>query len=223
MALIEAPTAPPAPACGACGAEIDRGQEYCLECGSRIVSRSGFLGGLTRVVEARLGRAPGDWLWVSLLALGVAAGGAAAAVALTGGGSGGGGRTIVATKTPPPATTATTTAGPAPTATAKLPTTPPPPEPTVLQSFPVDSGYTIVLASIPATRPGRVEARDKANEALDAGLTDVGFLRSDEYASLHPGYWVVFAGVYDSLEEAQSGTSRVTGRYPAAYPRQIAR
>jgi hypothetical protein len=32
----------------------------------------------------------------------------------------------------------------------------------------------------------------------------VGILDSSRYASLHPGYWVVFAGVYDSEAEATS-------------------
>ena len=48
-------------------------------------------------------------------------------------------------------------------------------------------------------------------------------LDSNGFASLHPGYYVVFAGVYDSLEEAQIAARRVAARFPNAYARQITR
>jgi hypothetical protein len=48
-------------------------------------------------------------------------------------------------------------------------------------------------------------------------------LVSDRFASLHPGYYVVFSGVYDSLEEAQTAVGRVVSRFPNAYAREIAR
>ena len=36
------------------------------------------------------------------------------------------------------------------------------------------------------------------------GLTAVGLLDSSRYASLHPGYWIVFSGIYASEAEATS-------------------
>ena len=36
-------------------------------------------------------------------------------------------------------------------------------------------------------------------------------------------YYVVFAGVFDSLEEAQTAANRLSGRYPNAYAREITR
>jgi hypothetical protein len=35
-------------------------------------------------------------------------------------------------------------------------------------------------------------------------MAEVGILDSSQYASLHPAYWVVFAGVYSSEAEATS-------------------
>jgi hypothetical protein len=222
---VTAPESPSGKACAACGAPLDPAQDYCLECGSRIARRRGPFGGIARVVEARFGRYPGDWIWVSLLMLGIAAGGATAAIALTDDATGGG-DTIVATSAPRTLHPLPTTVAPPPTATAGLPTTPkppPPPRPTLLEAWPAQSGYTVVLASIPARGAGRTEARGKARAALAAGLPQVGILVSDNFASLHPGYYVVFSGVYESLEDAITAARRATGRFPAAYARQIAR
>jgi hypothetical protein len=36
------------------------------------------------------------------------------------------------------------------------------------------------------------------------GLDAVGVLDSSRYASLHPGYWIVFSGIYASEAEATS-------------------
>ena len=48
-------------------------------------------------------------------------------------------------------------------------------------------------------------ARDRdaeARKALASGLEQVGVLDSDRFSSLHPGYYVVFSGVYGSFSEA---------------------
>jgi hypothetical protein len=66
-----------------------------------------------------------------------------------------------------------------------------------------DDGWTIVLASIPQTE-GRRKALARARQARGTGLSPVGVLDSSRYASLHPGYWVVFAGIYASEAEAAS-------------------
>jgi hypothetical protein len=66
-----------------------------------------------------------------------------------------------------------------------------------------DDGWTVVLASLPQTG-GRQAATKRAADARRAGLTAVGTLDSSQYASLHPGYWVVFTGIYGSEAEATS-------------------
>ena len=51
---------------------------------------------------------------------------------------------------------------------------------------------------------GRDAAVARAGEARQKGLQRVGVLDSSRFASLHPGYWMVFAGVYPSEPEAAS-------------------
>jgi hypothetical protein len=218
---------PSAEACASCGAVGEPGQEYCLECGVRLVPPR-RLGTLGSAWERRFGRYPGDWLFTSLLLLVVAAGSATAGIVsgrdTT---SASGERTLVAISpvvaapsAPPFAPTTTTTAvTPAPAA--------PKPKPTRRAAGPIAwpsrTGFTIVIASIPARGTGRADAESKAKLALSRGLRKVGVLVSDRFASLHPGYYVVFSGVYDSLEEAQTAVGRVVSRFPNAYAREIAR
>jgi hypothetical protein len=63
--------------------------------------------------------------------------------------------------------------------------------------------WTNLLVSVPKIE-GRDAAIARADEARRRGLKEVGVLDSSRYASLHPGYWVVFAGVYASEAEAAS-------------------
>ena len=211
-------------ACPTCGAPAEPGQEYCLDCGTRLVALRRF-GAVGRVWERRLGRYPGDWIWASALLLLVAAGSATAGII--------GARdtetarstkTIVAispvvTAPPaPPATPTTTT-----TATTARPSSRPKPKPVTPIEWPARDGFTIVLASIPARGKGRDEAEAKAQDALKRGLRDVGVLKSDRFASLHPGYFVVFSGIFESLGEAQTAARRAVSRFPNAYAREIAR
>ena len=59
---------------------------------------------------------------------------------------------------------------------------------------------------------------------LRSGLSEVGVIDSGEFSSLHPGYYVVFSGIYADQRAAVSRTSgRAQRLYPAAYMRQISR
>jgi hypothetical protein len=157
-----------------------------------------------------------------MLALVIAAAGAASAVFATGGSASSAPQTLVATTSPqpPPPTTAPS---PAPATTAPpQPTLPPAPKPAPkphLIRWPGTNGYTVVLAS----ETTRAAAAAKAQTALGQGLPKVGLLVSARYSSLHPGYYVVFSGVYGTLAEAQSAASAAAKRYPSAYARQITR
>jgi hypothetical protein len=215
-------------ACFTCGTPAEPGQEYCLQCGERIVPARRF-SAVGRAWERRFGRYPGDWLLASLLLLLVAAGSATAGIVASRdtNKSGGGSETIVATspivRAPPvvlaPTTVSTTPATPT---TPKPTTTLPAGKPTAaLSAWPARNGFTVVLASIPARGRGLEDANATAKAALAGGLRDVGLLVSSNFASLHPGYYVVFAGVYGSLEEAQTATARVAARFPNAYAREI--
>ena len=110
--------------------------------------------------------------------------------------------------------------------TSKLPTAPEPgartpPGRTVWPT--TRNGWTIVLVSYPKTF-GHAEALGTAKKAAKAGLNEVGVIDSSGYASLQPGYFVVFTGIYGSKADADAAvaTARQAG-FPGAYSRQIAR
>jgi hypothetical protein len=179
--------------------------------------------------ERRVGRYPGDWVFASLLLLLVASGSATAGI-VAGRDTGttrAAARTIVATspvvRAPPapPAPTVPTT-----TAAVPRPTQRPAPKPAAKPgpaAWPARNGYTVVIASIPARGTGLADATAKAKEALARGVGKAGVLDSGKFASLHPGYYVVFAGVYASLDQAQSAARSIASKYPNAYARQITR
>ena len=216
--------AEPPDACGTCGAPAEPHQDYCLECGSRIVPARRF-STVGHAWERRFGRYPGDWIWASMLLLLVAVGSATAGIVAGRDTGTGGSETVVATSpvvTAPPAPPAAQTQ-PTSTATSTTTPAPAPAPPKQLTEWPARDGYTVVLASISARGAGLDEARSKVKTARTGGVRDVGILVSSRFSSLHPGYYVVFAGVFDSLEEAQTAANRLTGRYPNAYARQITR
>jgi hypothetical protein len=196
---------------------------------------TGRLPSLRRRWIRRLGWYPGDWIWVSLLTLVVAAAGATSAIILTRHVNAAGATfyrpsTAVTVVEPAPVPTATT---PATVDTSTLPTAP---EPTTTApatapgrkngriGWPKNqNGWTIVLVSYPKTN-GRPAALQTADKGARSGLRQVGVLDSSLYASLQPGYYVVFTGVYPSKADADAAvaTARQVG-FGGAYSRQIAR
>jgi hypothetical protein len=126
----------------------------------------------------------------------------------------------VATTAPTPTTGAQPTV-PTPTRPA---TTAPRPRPNAraLIEWPARrNGWTLVLASLP-TSAGRPAAVGKAREAIRAGLDEVGVIDSSKYSSLHPGYYVVFAGVYPTIGAAQDAVSKAAeAGYENAYARRV--
>ncbi|MFL5964334.1 MAG: zinc ribbon domain-containing protein [Gaiellaceae bacterium] len=219
--------------CPRCGATREPDQRYCLECGLVLPEVTGRLPSLRRRWIRRLGWYPGDWIWVSLLTLLVAAAGAAVAIFLTRHANGDG-----SVFTAPPVVSVTE-AAPVPTATTPVTvdttTLPTAPEPTTTPAkapgtkkgrfvWPRNrNGWTIVLVSYPKTN-GRPSALQTADRAARAHLDQVGVLDSSLYASLQPGYYVVFTGVYPAKAEADAAvaTARQAG-FGGAYSRQIAR
>ena len=198
-----------------------------MRCGARIAPAR-HLSGFGYAWERRIGRYPGDWLFASLLLLLVAAGSATAGiVAGRDTEASHGPRTIVATSpvvTAPPAPPEPTTTAPAPRPAAPRPAqaSKPRSKPGVA-AWPAGNGYTVVIASIPARGSGLADATAKAKEALSRGVRGAGVLDSGKFASLHPGYYVVFAGVYPTLEQAQNAARSVASKYPNAYARQVTR
>lgn len=223
--------------CPRCGAAREADQRYCLECGLPLPSPDGTVPALRRRWIRRLGWYPGDWVWLSLLTLLVAIAGAAVAIAITHHRTAAAGQTfvsnpntvsvqeptVVPTTTPPIVDTATLPSPPEPT--TSTPTKPKPrPRSTGPIAWPAnENGWTIVLVSYPKTN-GRSVATTAAVRAKHAGLPQVGVLDSSLYASLVPGYYVVFTGIYGSKADADAAvsTARQAG-FGGAYSRQIAR
>jgi hypothetical protein len=221
--------------CPRCGAPREPDQRYCLECGLPLPAVTGRLPALRRRWIRRFGWYPGDWVWLSLLTLVVAAVGATAAILLTQERRDDGSTfqttpapiTSVQEPTPVPTTTAPPTVD-----TSTLPSAPEPTTTTRKPSQPKngrtvwpanENGWTVVLVSYPKTT-GRQAALDTADRAARARLAKVGVLDSSTYASLQPGYYVVFAGIYPGKTEADGAvaTARQAG-FAGAYSRQIAR
>jgi hypothetical protein len=229
----EAPT-PPERRCPRCGAALGYDQEWCLACGAATG---------TEVAEPRGWRVP-----VYLTGgLGVLAliGVILAVVALSGGPAK---LTPAPTPTPsvvasiPPGATPspgavpTSGATPVPTPTVSpdpnatpSPTTSPEPSPTATttppntatgtSSFPGWSGgtaWTIVLKSSST----KADAESAATGFQSKGDT-VGILKSDDYSSLNPGYWVVFSGTFDSKSAATDGLKALPSKPSDAYARHI--
>ncbi len=204
--------------CPRCGAP-DSGGEYCLTCGSPLRAPTH-----SERLRERLGANP---LWTALAVLVLAALGALVAIAASRGGSTE--QMVVATSLPdrttvrtappvlgtltePVTTAAATTEAPAPSAG---------PTSTTLTEWTLPDGYTLVLASVPKDN-GRATAVEVAKRALSQGLPSVGILDSKDFAGLHPGYFVVFSGVYQSNAEASQHLSEATAAgFSAAYARQV--
>ncbi len=182
-------------ACPRCGEGVAVGQEYCLECGLKLPGAS------------RLGPAPAgprEVMLPLLVAAVVAIGGGAAAIALT---------RDTATAT----TIITATGGSETVAASAVPTV------SALADWPTGkTGWTNILVSVPKV-DGRDAAVARAEQARRKGLRRVGVLDSSRYASLHPGYWVVFAGVYPTEPEATSRLREARGVQRGAHTERISR
>jgi hypothetical protein len=215
--------------CPHCGVPTRALQEYCLECGGRLTGAPGVRTTLASVWRPNPGWYPAEWAWpvlgllvVAVLTLGALLAYAArpeedaSVLTATGAATGPLLSAIESAPTPtepalPPEQTVTTPG---------LSTAPPAGEPGEWPQG-LTSGWTVVLASLPADG-GRKPAVDKAKEAIKAGLRNVGILDSGEFASLHPGYLVVFVGTYDTPAKAQAAADHARDRgYDAAYIRQI--
>ena len=225
--------APPASgldACPRCEAGVEIGQEYCVECGARLPLPRGVLPALAGAWRTRVPWYPGDWIWTALGLLVVAAAGATAAVAATEDAEPRALPLVATFDRPVPVEErrrqATSTPAPAerdtPASARERTTGRRTSRPITLVQWPIgQTAYTVVLASLPADG-GIAAARAQARRAGRAGLRQVGVLESSRHASLHPGYYVVFSGVYDSLEDAQAAVpNAVSSGYRYAYARRV--
>ncbi len=217
--------------CPRCASVVQPGQEYCLACGGRL--GHGRPGPVERASAGVNERHPwaGAWLLPALLGLAIAVLGTGAAIAISDDGkeasavstATGGSLTVTdsGSTLTAPEPTAPTAANTVPETQPPTTTAPAPPRNPAAVSWPRNQrGWTIVLLSLPQAN-GRRAAVAKATEARSGGLRRVGVLDSSRYASLHPGYYVVFTGVFDTQAEAASALQRARAVFPAAYQREI--
>jgi hypothetical protein len=221
------------PRCPRCGAPMTETQEWCLNCGAAVG---------TRVVAARGWRVP---IAIAAALLAIAAIAVAIAIVQLADDTDQVAQeppADTAAQAPPPAATATATPPAAATPEATLtpdPTLPeasgqetPTPSPESSESESPSSGsssgrggdaewpasktgWTVVLAS----DSSESEARDKAEDFAADGIAGVGVLDSDDFSSLRGGFWVVFAGQYDSQSQAADALDGIDAR--DAYIRRI--
>lgn len=173
--------------------------DRCRRCGAPLAAGQQYCleCGQRRVAQPRRIH----WLWPALAAGIVAAGGAAVAIA-------------AGADDPDPTTIVALSplrGGPRPASSADK-----------LRAWPARDGYTVVLAALPA-KIGAKMATARARAAVKAGLPAVGVLDSSRYASLHPGYAIVFSGVYGSLDEALAALPQAARHARGAYAQEVSR
>jgi hypothetical protein len=248
--VTQAP-APPIERCPRCGADANPGQEYCLDCGLRLIPvEPGVVPHLAAAWRRRFPWFPGDWIWPAAFGLVLAVAGAAFAILYSH--HRGSTSTIVATTsvqgtstaappardtggTPPVLTptvkvdTSQANLQPPANVTTRAAPTPAQPKPkpqpkakpgSGLAQWPAGrNGYTVVIESLPT---GGTAALRKARQAAAAGLPQVGVLDSGRFSSIHPGYAVVFSGIYASSSQAQAAAQAAAAKgFLSAYARQI--
>ena len=177
--------------CPRCSAVVAGTQEYCLQCGLRLPGTGRF--GIVPLREHRIALP-------LLLTLVAAAGGAVA--------------TIAATRDNGVAAPPIVAMGGS--VTVALPASGP-----ALAGWPANTdAWTIVLQSIPKGQ-GRADAVAVAGAARQRGLPHVGILDSGRFASLHPGYWTVFTGVYETQPDANGALQQARTVVKTAHVQRV--
>jgi hypothetical protein len=180
--------------CPHCGSRTERGQLVCVDCGNRLALKE----------EGRERRpfdsAPAIAVLLTVIVVGAAAFGFALSE-LTDGSSG-----SSAAADHPKTDEAATPTTEADTGAAQEPSH------SLLLTWPKGvTAYTVVLV----TTGDQGSARKVAREAAQSGL-EAGVLRSDDYG-LGEGFWIVFAGRFDTQASAERQAGNLASRYPGAY------
>jgi predicted nucleic acid-binding Zn ribbon protein len=183
--------------CPNCGAPTERGQLVCVECGERLALKE-------QPGERRFDNLPAVVALLAVVVLGAGAFGFALSELTNDSGN----DSAAADNASKPAAAAPTTetdTGAAQPASHSL-----------LLTWPKGvTAYTVVLVTT-GDKPGATRA---AREAAQTGL-EAGVLRSDDY-NLGEGFWIVFAGRFDTQASAESQASNLAARYPGAYAAQV--
>ncbi|MDX6556693.1 MAG: hypothetical protein QOD86_2888 [Miltoncostaeaceae bacterium] len=76
------------------------------------------------------------------------------------------------------------------------------------------TAYTVIIYS------GETRAQSEA-KARSLNLPGLGILRSRDYSSLRAGYWVLWSGQYENLQQATAASKGLQSNAPGAYPKQV--
>jgi hypothetical protein len=180
--------------CPHCGAQTERGALICIECGNRLALKEE--GGPRG--RRRFDSMPAIAVLLAVIVIGAAAFGFALSELTDD--SGNNSAAADKPKAQPPPTTETDTG------TAQEPSH------SLLLTWPKDvTAYTVVLVTT-GDKPGATKV---AREAAQTGV-EAGVLRSDDY-NLGEGFWIVFAGRFDTQASAERQATNLAARYPGAY------
>lgn len=214
----------PGEQCAACGAPLATDQRYCLNCGERRAEpRLPFLelfGADARAAEvpptppvatATPGATPApkgrpDWLVAALF------GGGGLALLLVGAliGSAVNDPQITVPQAKAPVVNVSSPAAAAAPAAATATAV------EFTSDWPGDDGWTIQLQVLAKDGNDAAAVAAAKTSAQGQGATEVGALDSDEYASLDPGNYVIYNGVYTSKKDAQAALKGLKASFPDA-------
>jgi hypothetical protein len=80
---------------------------------------------------------------------------------------------------------------------------------------------TPTFIAIVVSETDEATARATGDQLTEGGF-DSGILRSDDYGSLQPGFWVAYVGPFDDVAAAESAVTELKAAgYTAAYPRCV--
>lgn len=195
--------------CPRCGASAERGQLVCLECGARI---------------ALVYRRPPSWkvpaAITAVVVLVLGAGAALAVAALSDEAD-----REVAAAPPRPRQVATTSEERTTPAKSAKDTKEAPAADAIVQrgalwQWPRSlEGFTVVINST----EDRASANTFARSAARSRPAKLGVLRADDFKTLPKGFYVVFAGYYDSRAKADRATARLGRKYNGAFTQAVER
>ncbi len=194
--------------CPRCSAEAERGQLVCLECGARI---------------ALVYRRPPSWkVPVAITALVALLLGGAAFAAVSALSDEADREVAAAPPRPKPATTESAATGTEAETGAEA--TEAGSEAIVrdgaLYRWPRSlEGFTVVINST----EDRVSAIAFARSAAGSKAAKLGVISADDFKTLPKGFFVVFAGFYDSRAKADRATARLAVKYKGAFTQAVQR
>jgi septal ring-binding cell division protein DamX len=200
--------------CPTCGAEADRGQLVCLECGSRIALD--YRRPPTWKVPLAIGAVVGVVLLVAAVAAWREVNDKTDAEVAT---------TPIQVKEKAAAKTEkkqTAKKETTKTATTPAATTPTGGEAIVeadgYYTWPKDlSGFTVVLVSNEDEESAKTFAR-----SANKGDVKAGVIRSNDFGTLPKDFFLVFAGQYETMAEAEKAASALGKQYQGAFPQKVA-